>query len=181
MMKPSTDSHAPNDWVTSQLQGTRAFTSESDERRRWAERRRRLWWSIVYGSFNPRRRRPPRRIDDTRFQFLDWHAAHLLAVAIGISLLSVADAFITVTLMAGGAIEVNPVMALVIYKSAAFFAALKMGLTSIGVISMVLLARYRFMRVVRVETVLYGVLVAYVVLIGYEYWLLQQLGDLQNG
>jgi hypothetical protein len=69
---------------------------------------------VVYGSFRPRRRRPPRRLDDSRYQAVDWHAAHLLAVAIGILLLSVADAFMTVTLLSGGAVEVNPVMAALI-------------------------------------------------------------------
>ena len=43
---------------------------------------------------------------------------------------------------------------------------------------MVFLARYRFMRLVRVEVVLYGVLVAYLGLIGYEIWMLRQLADL---
>jgi hypothetical protein len=173
-MKPSTDPRAPKDWVTSQLRNSPASTLEADQRRGWSDRRRRLWWSILYGSFNPRRR-VPRRLNDTRFQFLDWHATHLLAVAIGISLLSVADAFITLTLMESGAIEVNPIMAAVVYKSAAVFTTVKMGLTGVGVISMVFLARYRFMRIIRVELVLYAILVAYVVLIGYECWLLHIL------
>ena len=171
-MKPSTKQHAPNDWVSAQLQQTGILAAASEQRREWSDRRRRLWWSILYGSFNPRRRLP-RRLNDTRFQFLDWHAAHLLAVAIGISLLSVADAFITLTLMENGAIEINPVMAAVIFKSAALFTSVKMGLTGVGVISMVFLARYRFMRVVRVEIVLYAVLAAYIVLIAYECWLLR--------
>ena len=38
---------------------------------------------------------------------------------------------------------------------------------------MVFLARYRFMRVLRVEWVLYGVLLVYVGLIGYEIWMLK--------
>jgi hypothetical protein len=38
---------------------------------------------------------------------------------------------------------------------------------------MVVLARYRFMRVLQVNWVLYGVLTAYTILIGYEIWLLK--------
>ncbi len=53
------------------------------------------------------------------------------------------------------------------------FAALKMGMTSAGVVLMVFLARYRFMRLMRVEWVLYGVLIAYVILISYEFWMLK--------
>jgi len=34
------------------------------DRREQRDRRRRVWWSLVYGSFNPRRRRAPRRVED---------------------------------------------------------------------------------------------------------------------
>ena len=148
------------------------------ERRGWSDRRRRMWWSVLYGNFNPRRRRPPRRLDDMRFHILDWHASHLLAVAMAILLLSAADAFMTVTLLQGGAVELNPVMGAVVYRSTAVFTILKMGMTSAAVVFMVYLARYRFMRVVRVELVLYGVLIGYAVLLAYELRMLQALVDL---
>ena len=143
------------------------------ERRDRADRRRRVWWAVWYGSFNPRRRAPQRRVDDSRFQSLDWHSAHLLAVAIGILLLSVVDAFLTLVLLEGGANEVNPIMALLVYRSVAVFAALKMAMTSVSIVFMVFLARYRFMRLLRVEWVLYAVLVGYTSLIGYEVWMLK--------
>jgi hypothetical protein len=153
---------------------SRAGPYLTQERRDRAERRRRLWWSICYGSFNPRRRTPPRRLDDSSFHSLDWHSAHLLAVAISILLLSVTDAFLTLLLLQGGsAAEVNPIMAALLYRSVAVFAALKMAVTSVSLILMVILARYRFMRLLRVEWVLYGVLVAYMSLIGYEVWMLK--------
>jgi len=137
-----------------------------------------MWWSVLYGSFNPRRRAPQRRLDDSSFHSLDWHSSHLLAVAIGILLLSVTDAFLTVVLLQGGANEVNPVMAVLIYRSVAVFTALKMAMTGASVMLMVFLARYRFMRLLRVEWVLYGVLTAYVALIGYEVWMLKGPLDL---
>ncbi len=43
---------------------------------------------------------------------------------------------------------------------------------------MVFLARYRFMRVLRVDLVLYAMLLVYVGLIGYEIWMLQASNDL---
>ena len=43
---------------------------------------------------------------------------------------------------------------------------------------MVFLSRYRFMRVLRVELVLYAVLVVYAWLIGYEIWMLKGASDL---
>jgi hypothetical protein len=137
----------------------------SHERRARADRRRRVWWSVWYGSFNPRRRSPARRQDDPRFHALDWHSSHLLAVAISILLLSVADAFMTLLLLQVGAAEVNPIMAALIYRG-------------VGVLLMVSLARYRFMRLLRVEWALYGVLMGYAALIGYEMWLLKSASEL---
>src|SRR6185437_13934105 len=146
------------------------------ERRGRTDRRRRIWWSICYGSFNPRRRAAPRRRDESKFHSLDWHSRHLLAVAIAISLLCVGDAFLTLVLLQGGAFELNPLMAELLYRSVAAFAAWKMAMTGTSIVLMVVLARYRFMRLLRVEWVLYGVLMSYAGLIGYEVWLLKSLG-----
>src|SRR5208337_788104 len=102
-MKELTRPSATNDWVTRQLQGTAPPPPNlAGERRARADRRSRIWWSVWYGSFNPRRRRPPRRLDDSRYQSLDWYSAHLLAVSIGILVLSASDAFLTLTLIFNG-------------------------------------------------------------------------------
>jgi Domain of unknown function (DUF5658) len=148
------------------------------DRRNRTDRRHRVFWSVLYGSFNPRRRRPARRLDDSRFHPIDWYSSHLLAVSIGILLLSATDAFLTGILLLHGADEVNPVMAVFVYRSVAVFAALKMALTGISIIGLVFLSRYRFMRVLRVDLVLYAVLVVYFWLIGYEIWMLQSSSDL---
>jgi Domain of unknown function (DUF5658) len=137
-----------------------------------------VFWSVLYGSFNPRRRRPARRLDDSRFHPVDWYSAHLLAVSIGILLLSATDAFLTGILLLHGADEVNPIMAVFVYRNVATFAALKMGMTGVSIMVMVFLSRYRFMRVLRVELVLYAVLVVYFWLIGYEIWMLNGSTDL---
>jgi hypothetical protein len=148
------------------------------DRRHRIDRRHRLVWSILYGSFNPRRRRPARRLNDSRFHPVDWYSAHLLAVSIGILLLSAADAFLTGILLLHGADEVNPIMAVLVYRNVAVFAASKMALTGISTMVMVFLSRYRFMRVLRVDLVLYAVLGIYAWLIGYEIWMLRASSDL---
>jgi hypothetical protein len=148
------------------------------ERRNRSDRRHRLVWSILYGSFNPRRRRPARRLNDFRFHPIDWYSAHLLAVSVCILLLSATDAFLTAVLLLHGADEVNPIMAVLLYRSVATFAAFKMGMTGIGIVVMVFLSRYRFMRVLRVDLVLYVVLMVYVWLIGYEIWMLNTSNSL---
>jgi hypothetical protein len=177
-MQPANCPEPPNHGAAAQLQETAAAVpSAVDERRKRHDRRHRVWWSVIYGSFNPRRRRPSRRLSEARYHSLDWHDAHLLAVAIGILLLSTADALMTIRLLDIGAEEVNPIMAAVVYRSAAVFATVKMTLTGLGVIVMVMLARYRFMRMIRVDVVMYAVLVGYSALLTYEFWMLRKLID----
>jgi len=178
-MKDASQSRRINDWVSQQIQVTAArLPAQGSERRERTDRRNKKWWSVFYGSFNPRRRRPARRLDDSRFHPVDWYSAHLLAVSVGILLLSAADAFLTGILLVHGADEMNPVMAVLLYRSVAVFAALKMAMTGAGIVVMVFLGRYRFMRVIRVELVLYAVLTVYAWLIGYEIWMLGSSADL---
>ncbi len=177
-MKDAGRSRRINDWVSRQLQGTAARPAAyGSERRERADRRRQAWWSVLYGSFNPRRRRPARRLGDSRFHPVDWYSAHLLAVSVGILLLSAVDAFMTTILLLHGADEMNPIMAVLVYRGVATFAALKMAMTGAGIVMMVFLARYRFMRMIRVEIVLYAVLTVYAWLIGYEIWMLNGSGE----
>ncbi len=144
--------------------------------RRVADRRRRHWWSIWYGGVKPRRRDGRRRDDRERFSLVDWHAWHLLPIAIAILLLCAGDAVLTLRLLAGGAVEANPLMARALGRDATVFAAAKMAMTGIGVVLLVAASRYRFYRILRVEMALYALLAGYAALIGYEIWLLQRIG-----
>src|SRR5258708_31836287 len=173
-MKDSSRLRRTNDWLSRLLQGTAARPPAwGSDRRERTDRRNRAFWSVLYGSFNPRRRRPARRLNDSRFHPIDWHSAHLLAVSIGILVFSAADAFLTGILLQHGADEINPVMAVLVYRSVAAFAAFKMAMTGISLVVMVVLARYRFLLVIRLEMVLYAVLVVYAWLISHEIWMLQ--------
>ncbi len=163
----------PDDFAAAQAAGSR----EALDRRTRPDRRQRIWWSLLYGSVRPRRRRPARRVQDGRFHVLDWHATHLWAVSIFILILSVVDAFLTLKLLSDGAVEVNPFMRLFVQGNVAVFAGLKMTITGVGVALMVLLAGYRFMRVLKVEVILYCILAAYLVLIGHEMGMLRQFAD----
>jgi hypothetical protein len=147
------------------------------ERRARPDRRQSLFWAFFWSSIRPRRRRVGRLADDGRFQPTDWHGAHLWAVSLSILILSLVDAFLTVTLMSGGAVEINPVMAAAMGRDIGVFAILKTAITGVCVMLMVFLARYRFMRVVRVEMLLYGMLVTYVFLMGHELGMLRMLPD----
>jgi hypothetical protein len=81
-------------------------------------------------------------------------------------------------LLLHGADEVNPLMAVLVYRSVAAFAAFKMAMTGTSIVGLVFLSRYRFMRVLRVDLVLYAVLLVYAWLIVYEIWMLKASSDL---
>jgi hypothetical protein len=147
--------------------------AQIQERRARLERRRSVAHALWHGNF-ARRRHAPRRSAERHFVVTDWFQAQWLAVAIGILLLCAADALLTLTLISHGAVEVNPLMDPLVRGSGSSFGYWKVGLTAMGVILLTLLARVRFWGKA-VGTVLYVVLAGYVVLVGYELFLLRNI------
>jgi mannose/fructose/N-acetylgalactosamine-specific phosphotransferase system component IIC len=92
-----------------------------------------------------------------------------------ILMLSVADAFLTLTLLTVGATEANPFLAYILEEHPKLFAAVKMGLTGVGVVVLVAVARAPLFRVMRAGTVMHWLLVGYVALIIYEIRLLHSV------
>ncbi len=144
------------------------------ERRQAADRRRMKLSSYVYGSLNPRRR-AGRRSSDRDYPVVDWHPPRLLLVAVLILLLCVFDAVMTLVLMTHGAIEANPVMAMILPRGLGWFAAVKLTLTSIGCLVLVACSRMRLFRAVPTESMLYAVATVYIALIVYEFHLLDRV------
>lgn len=104
----------------------------------------------------------------------DWFHPQWLAVVIGILLLCGADALFTLKLISQGATELNPFMDPLVRGSGRSFAFWKFGLTSVGVFLLTLMARLRYFgRTVGV--ILYMVLAGYVILVGYEAFLLRNI------
>jgi hypothetical protein len=120
-----------------------------------------------------RRRRSGRRDGDLHVAGIDWHDAHWLAAALVVLLLSVFDAFMTITLLRHGAVEANPLMAPLLAAEGPAFAYWKVGLTAFGVIVLTVFARVRLFRVIPVGLVLYMVGIGYIVLVVYEFQMLQ--------
>jgi hypothetical protein len=119
-----------------------------------------------------RRRRDGRRVDDQHAAGLDWHDAHWLGAALVVLLLSILDAFMTITLMNHGAVEANPLMAPLVQGGSAAFAYWKVGLTAAGVLVLTAFARFRLFRIIPVGLVLYLLGAGYMVLIVYEFQML---------
>jgi hypothetical protein len=141
------------------------------ERRIGRDRRRTSLRSFIRGGFTPRRR-SGRRAGEHHLP-IDWHEPYLLFLSLTILLMSVADAFLTLTLIMGGATEANPFLAFILEDHPNLFALVKMSFTGLGVLVLVAVARARLYRVMRVGVVLQGIFVGYVALIAYEWWLLR--------
>ena len=149
------------------------MSANEPDRRLSHERRRSVLRALWRGNF-ARRRIAPRRHTERFVVVTDWFHPQWLAVAIAILLLCSADAFFTLTLMANGAMEMNPIMDPLVRGSGQGFAFWKIGLTAMGVTLLTVLARLRvFGRAVGV--ILYIVLGAYVILVGYELFLLRNI------
>lgn len=143
------------------------------ERRTKIDRRRSVFRSLWHGNF-ARRRHAPRRSFERHAAVTDWFHPQWLAVALTVLLLSVADAFLTLTLIAHGAIEVNPLMDPLVRGSGHGFAFWKIGLTSVGVVILTLLARLRVWGQT-VGSILYLALAGYAALVIYELFLLRNI------
>jgi hypothetical protein len=144
------------------------------DRRNRIDRRKNTLRALIRGSITPRRRGSRRESEHT-FTSVDWHHPQWLAVAMLTLLLCTADAFLTLVLLERGATEANPFMQPLVGGSALAFAMIKMGLTSGGIIVLILLAKVRVFGRIPVSVLLYGVLFAYAALVGYEFWLLTTL------
>ncbi len=107
----------------------------------------------------------------------DWFQPQWLATAMIIMILSSADAVLTLALMSRGAIELNPLMEPLVRGSGRSFAFWKLGLTSIGVVVLTMTARLRIFGRIPAGSLLYAVLAGYLVLVGYEIWLLRSIAS----
>ena len=162
-----------NEPVDRQIASGNAIPAMTVERRAATDRRRISLRSFLQGGLTPRRR-TGRRAGEQHLP-IDWHEPYLLFLSLMILLLSVADAFLTLTLIMGGAEEVNPFLAFILRERPELFAVVKMGLTGLGVLVLVAVARSRLFQVMRAGILLQGVFVAYVALIAYEWWLLRSI------
>jgi hypothetical protein len=151
------------------LSWVRRFGNSIRDRRNGADRRTSHvlfadWRWAVEG-----RRRVGRRREDAAETGVDIYEPSLGVVALGIFVLSCMDAAFTLALIwAGLGSELNPVMRALIDHDAQMFVNLKLVFTGAGLVFLVALADARFLRRVRVRTLMYGVLIVYAMIVTYE-------------
>jgi hypothetical protein len=141
------------------------------ERRANRDRRHQSLRALVVGGFRPRRRRV-RRNELPHIAAVDWHSAQWFATAFGILLLCFADSLFTLVLVDRGAIEVNPLMRLLIQGDGRSFALVKLALTASSLVTLILISGRRAFGCLTPGAVLYATLAIYICLIGYELSLL---------
>ena len=142
---------------------------ESLNETRASDDRREFSWRTVFFGFLRSRRRDTRRDNEDAPMYTDWHHPWLFFLATGIMLLSCMDAFFTLQLLDRGAIEINPVMAVVIGQGTLAFAATKMLLTGLGILILVFLSQTRMFNLMRTGLVLTAFFAFYACLVCYEF------------
>lgn len=155
--------------------GTAISHLQESERRQGRERRAPSVRSLLAGHWL-RRRRAGRRLGEGASLIRDWHPSGWLGLAVLVLLLSATDAFLTLTLLRNGAVEINPVMAVLIKGGVPGFAWWKMGLTAFGTLVLTALANVRLFGRIPAGCLLYLVAIGYVVLVCYEWYLLHNYG-----
>ena len=123
--------------------GTILLDSLSEQRA--ANDRRQFGWRTVFYGFLRSRRRDLRRDADAHVIFMDWHHPWLFFLSVGTMLLSCTDAFMTLILLDLGMIEANPFMASMLGYGTAVFVGTKVSLTGFGILTLVFLAKSRFL------------------------------------
>ncbi len=147
--------------------GIPAITTTSAERRHRGERRHFTLTTLIYGVVHARRRQARRAMDHLTAP-MDWYSPALFAFAVGIVLLSVVDALLTLHLLSNGAWEANPVMAFFLEHGVAGFVVAKMVLTVTPLLLLTALSNYALFSRLRIATLFPMLFFGYQVLIVYE-------------
>lgn len=144
--------------------------------------RRSNTWRTFVGSVVHRRRVVRRRDGDgDAAHYVDVHEPYLFYVAVGALLLCVADAFFTLTLINFyGSTELNPVMDYFIKTDIKIFFIVKFGLTSFGIMFLVIHKNFRLFNRISGYHILHSSLVVYAVLVGYELFMLAVIPALNH-
>ena len=138
------------------------------EQRGLVDRRTFSWRTVFFGVMRSRRH-DVRREDELEIRFIDWHHPWLFFLSVGVMLMSCADAFMTLQLLERGMIEANPVMEAVLGQGTTTFAVTKMLMTGTGILTLVFLARAKFLNRFRTGLFLTFFFSVYACLICYEF------------
>ncbi|MEE9322150.1 MAG: DUF5658 family protein [Granulosicoccus sp.] len=136
--------------------------------RRTASGRRIYTVKTLWQSVRQPRRMAGRRREDRLFPMLDRFDSGVVTLAITLVLLSIVDSMLTLTLIAGGGTEVNPIMNSLLSYSVWAFAGVKMLLTAIPAVVLVAVGNLKLFGRMRARSMLAALVGVYLGLIVYE-------------
>ena len=141
------------------------------ERRDLRDRRRHSWRTLTYCGFQGRGRRRYARRNDSNY-YLDWYGPGLVLTGIAVLMLSSLDALFTLTLLDRGAHEANYFMARLIEVDDDLFVAVKLAVTTVGIMVLLMHAHFFIWRMISIRRVLKTIVILYGLVIAYQLILL---------
>ena len=150
-----------------------APTGQAQARR--ARRRQQALRGLLCSMYRNRRTYDRRSDIQWRGHYVDSHGLWLLVMALGVMLLSIADAYFTLLLLQSGAEEVNPFLNWLLSIDHQLFFVVKLAITGFCIVCLVMHQRFRVFGVLRVYHMLAASLLLYLGLIYHQLDLLQAL------
>ena len=141
-------------------------------RRQGTDRRSRIFRTMLGSVIECRRGHPQRLVERNQPYHSDFYESWLFVLIVGIVLLSVTDAALTLNILARGGRELNPAMNAILAHGPLVFFSVKYGLTCVGLIICLLHVRYYLFKLIPVRAVLVMIFAGYLVLVIYEICLL---------
>ena len=158
----------------SALESSEDLTSDAQlaiERRNARDRRKPTFKGFLIGCIKCRRR-GSRRAHGSLYYETDWYDAKLLVMALGLLLLSIIDAALTLHLIKNGASEVNPFMHYLLHQGVQVFISVKIAITSVCILILVAHYHAKAFKYLRVDIIFLCALFIYSGLVTYELFLI---------
>lgn len=149
------------------------FRAEGIVQKRSVTDRRQQRLQAFLCQFVKARRVRERRVNhDGARHYVDVHGPGLLLIILMILVMCVADAYLTLTLLNDGAVELNPVMRPLVEGDWGTFFYVKYGVTACSLLVLLMHKNFRLFGSLTGRHVLFSVLLAYALVIAYEVTLL---------
>ena len=148
------------------------YSNKSLQRRRKIDRRKLSFNTFLISFYKGRREKARRQAEMEQAYYIDMYEKWVGLNVLAIMFLSALDAFFTLNILERGGIEVNPFMLALLAYDTQIFVISKMGITITCVIFALIHINFHIFRVFSMKLMLKSILVFYVMLIGYEMFLL---------
>lgn len=143
--------------------------------RRSKDRRQRPTTPLSLGSFNGRRKKS-RRAEDGENYYVDRYGKRSIFFVFLVLALCLLDGFFTLYFIEHGAREVNPFMQLALNYGKIFFLIIKYVLNGFAIVVLLMHKNfYLFKHKLNVRYLAISLIIAYLILVGYEVYLLNHV------